>query len=127
VHALVVREPFATLIVMGHKKVETRRYPPPKDRLYERIGIVACNGSKSYLIGSCVIRGWFEYSGREEWDFGRRQHLIQPNTEYDWTDTASRRFGWLLSIHEMDEQATPFQIVSPNPWQKIPEEIKQWT
>ena len=119
VHALVIREPFATLIAMGHKKVETRRYRPPRDRLFERIGIVACNGSKSYLIGSCVIKGWFEYADRAEWNFGRRQHLVQPNTEFDWTDPDSKRFGWLLSLAEMDDTATPFKINGPNPWQKM--------
>ena len=43
-------QPFATLLVLGHKRYETRGYPPPKKTLNVRTGIAATKGiNKSQL------------------------------------------------------------------------------
>ncbi len=100
---LLVREPYATLIAMGKKIIETRRYAVPKTiNTSRRIGIVGCNGSQSFLLATCCIAGSFKYASREQWEKDINVHKVKPNTEFDWDDKTPR-YGWLLTgMFELD-------------------------
>ena len=122
---LLVREPYATLIAMGKKIIETRRYAVPKTiNTSRRIGIVGCNGSQSFLLATCCIAGSFKYASREQWKKDINVHKVKPNTEFDWDDKTPR-YGWLLTgIFELDVPQR-FYPRGPSPFQEAdyPHEI----
>lgn len=45
--ALPLWQPWATLIALGHKRIETRSWPPPARLVGNRIAIHACKGGLS--------------------------------------------------------------------------------
>lgn len=91
---LNVREPFATLIAIGKKTIETRRYKPPRDILGKRIAIVATGIGRSQIIGSMIVDSFFQYQNLNHFDGDVYRHYVtmtDPNFRYRPDKTF---FGW---------------------------------
>lgn len=92
---LNIREPFATLIAIGSKTVETRTYPIPDHLIGKRLAIVATGSGKAKVVGTVVFSGYCLYSTVDEFRANFAHHLVAENSHYDWA--GKPKYAWHVS------------------------------
>lgn len=119
---LSLTEPWATLLVHGHKKIETRSWTPPRGIVGKRIGIHASKGFPRWAKDTCLdfvfhealkdlpefnlgcIIGTIHLMGARRTDDVRHQ-LSEP--ELSFGDYADGRWAWFMSDPVLLETPIP--------------------
>lgn len=97
VTGLNIREPFASLIAVGRKTIETRSYKPADELIGERIAIVATGAGSAKIIGSVVIDSFFAFSSYSHWQSLIDAHMVDEcNCRYSFNNSGDL-YGWKLS------------------------------
>ena len=117
-HGLNIREPFATLIALGIKTIETRRYKIPTHLIGRRIAIIATGAGTAKIIAYATLQQCSEFNDVSEFNDQRDQHLIQRGTEYDW-DGQAARYKWHVSDVVMTERAIEVKQKKGIVWTKL--------
>lgn len=96
VTGLNIREPFASLIAVGRKTIETRRYKPANELIGQRIAIVATGIGSAKIIGSVIIDSFFVFTSDSHWQSEIDFHMVDEcNCRYSFNNSESF-YGWRL-------------------------------
>ena len=106
VTGLNVREPYATLIALGKKTIETRSYRPSEKIINKRIAIVATGTNRALVVGSVIVCDCFQYQNELHFEEDVPQHLVTRHSVYRF-DPSKPKFGWLL--REAEWYMYPFE------------------
>lgn len=97
VTGLNIREPFASLIAVGRKTIETRRYKPADEVIGQRIAIVATGVGSAKIIGSVIVDSFFAFTSYSHWESEIESHMVDKcNCRYAFNNSESF-YGWNLS------------------------------
>jgi hypothetical protein len=108
---LNVQEPWATLLIKGHKSVETRSYPLPAKYEGVQLALIATPGKKrnfkSKIIGTITFSHCFQYQNIQDWIDDSNRHCIIPGSPYYW-NTNKQKYGWVVSnVIEFNKHVDP--------------------
>jgi hypothetical protein len=113
VFGLELQEPWASAILNGTKKIETRSYELPPSLIGKRIWIlespsgtagVSAFGNEIDLShpGTCQVVGWCTftsmicYTSKVAFDSDQSRHLVSQASGYGWKESTNKIYGWVV-------------------------------
>jgi len=102
VNGLNVRSPWSSLLINGHKTVETRSYALPKRLEGVELALIETPGKsakfKSRIIGTITFSGCIQYSSKEQWQSDESRHKVDINDKlYGWKSDKPK-FAWVVQL-----------------------------
>lgn len=106
-----IQSPWSTLLLDGHKCVETRSYPLPEKYEGEELALISTPGKfghfKARIVGTITFSHSFQYPDKQAWISDFNRHLIAENDEqFNWNDSKSK-YGWVVSNVNKFEEPQP--------------------
>lgn len=105
-----IQSPWSSLLIDGHKCVETRSYPMPIKYEGEELVLIETPGKrgefKARIIGTITFSHCFEYPNESAWQDDFNRHLVQEESEFGWEE-GKKKFGWVVSdLNKFEEFQT---------------------
>ena len=109
---LNIQAPWSTLLINGHKTVETRTYHLPLKYIGVPLALIETPGKsgrfKSRIIGLITFNESFRYKDKNEWINDYCRHLVTDgDTNYGWK-YYKNKYGWVVhSVEKFDSPIDP--------------------
>lgn len=98
-----IREPFATLVALGEKRIETAHM-----RLPDRFALTWLDVQNEYreALGRVRFRGYIQWHAADAFDLDYSRHRVAPDSPYHYSNRRST-FGWLIDDVELYGKPKP--------------------
>lgn len=101
ISGLNIQEPWASLLIDGHKSVETRSYPLPKKYEGVELALISTPGKKrnfkAKIIGTITFSHSFKYENIYDFESDFNRHLVPvDHNSYGWKNNTPK-YGWVVS------------------------------
>ena len=109
---LNIQAPWSTLLINGHKTVETRTYHLPLKYVGVPLALIETPGKsgrfKSRIIGLITFNESFRYKDKNQWINDHYRHLVTDNdANYGWKYYKDK-YGWVVNgIEKFDYPIDP--------------------
>lgn len=108
---LNIQSPWSSLLISGHKTVETRSYQLPKKYEGIELALIETPGKsrkfQSRIIGTITFSHCFKYPDKQAWKDDYNRHKVEESDkDYKWNHKP--KYGWVVSkIVKFDEPVDP--------------------
>lgn len=117
VTGLNIREPYASLIATGQKRIETRTYRFPDRLIGEKLAIVATGVGHAKIIGSMVVVDCFPYRDEDHFRSEFKHHLVSRGSQFDWRD-GRPKYGWVVTDQTLFREYIEAPTATGMVWRK---------
>ena len=98
-----VREPWASLLVSGEKRVETAHMRLPDRFLWRWLDVQT---EAAEVVGRVLFTGWVQWFDADAFDRAHYRHRVPQESPYHFNNR-KRTFGWQVASFERFEAPQP--------------------